>query len=220
MKIKCISASNTKRMGDKSASTNVCQMIKNNISAIHNGIAEVDILPLMDYDLKPCILCGDCSASGHCPYDDAFNKIFDQIVDADGLFFVIPHYSPIPSKLLILFEKINEILYAKWIHDPEYISPLNGKPVGIVGHGGMVETEAVLKYYHEQLVTPVANTLKSLSFKPIPCDDQFPNGAVFGLKDDACIYKVEGKLFPDIRQDWMSIDARIKPLIENFIKEI
>jgi len=155
----------------------------------------------MDYDLKPCMLCGDCSVSGHCPYDEAFNTLYDQILEADGLFIVIPYYSPIPSKLLILFEKTNELFYAKWIHNPTFLSPLNGIPVGIIGHGGMVESPEVLKYYHDHLVSPVANTLKSFSLKLIPCDSKFPNGAVFGLKDDVSQYRVEGKLFPEIRQD-------------------
>ena len=220
MKITCISASNTKQKGTNSTSTKVCYLAKDLILTDNEGDIEVEVIPLMDYDITPCILCGDCYKSSKCLYDEDFNELLTKLQDSQAGFIVVPHYSPIPAKLIMVFEKINEILYASWINDSKYQSPLKNMPVGIIGHGGMTETNDSLKYYHDHLITPVATTLKSLSFKIIGLNERFPNGAVFGLKDDSCLRKVEGLVFPEIIQDWPKIEERIKPLIINVFKEI
>jgi len=218
--ITCISASNTKLMEHESTSTKVCYLIKDMILKDYKDNISVDVIPLMDYDIKPCILCGDCFETSNCVYDKEFNKILSQLLKSDGIFVVVPHYSPIPSKLIMIFEKINEILYAGWINNPEYKSSLRNKPVGIIGHGGMGENEKVLKYYHDHLITPVADTLTSLSLNVIGVNDSFPKGTAFGLKDESCLKKVDNSIFPEIIQDWVTIEDRIKPLVHNVMKNI
>ena len=220
MKIVCVSASNTQLPDNKSTSIAVCYLIK---EIIHHDINEetiVDVVALRDYHLKSCILCGACFEKGDCIYDEDFNHLLKQLEDAQGIFLVVPHYSPIPAKLMMALEKVNEITYTAWLNDPNYQSPFYNKPVGIIGHGGMVESEANLSYYHDHLVTPVANTLKSLSFNVVRPNEVFENGITFGLKDESCLKKVENEVFPDIIQDWQMIEERIKPLITNVRKVI
>lgn len=219
MKIICISASNTKVKGTGSTSTRVCEMIREKLYKSDQNI-EAEVIPLMDYDLKNCIFCGDCRKSGLCVHDRDFNRLQGKIAEADGIFLVLPHYSPIPSKLLMVFEKINEILYAGWINDPEFHSKLNNKPIALIGHGGMVEEEETLRYYHDHLITPVANTLNSLSYQLVKYNDSYPNGAVFGLKDEHCLQNVENEVFPRILQDWTAIDERIEPLVANLMQKL
>jgi multimeric flavodoxin WrbA len=219
MKIACISASNTQLAEGKSTSIKVCHMIKDIAREVKEDI-NVDIIALKDYNIKSCILCGACSTTGLCIYDEDFNKLMKALASVQGIFMVIPHYSPIPSKLLMIFEKINEITYAGWIHDPNYQSPFYNLQVGIIGHGGMVDNEANIHYYHDHLVTPAANTLRALSFRIIQPNEVYQNGVCFGLKDDACIQKSESAVFPDIIQDWAMIEERIKPLIIKGLGEI
>lgn len=220
MKIACISASNSRLEEEKSTSDKVCKIIKDIILQETNGNIELELISLKNYNIVPCKLCGACYLDGLCVYDDEFNKIMKALENVQGMFMVIPHYSPIPSKLLIIFEKLNEITYAGWINDPNYQSPFNNLPVAIIGHGGMVDNETNIKYYHDNLITPVANTLRALSFKIIQPHDIFPNGLAFGLKDDSCLRKSEKAIFPDIIQDWTFIEERIKPLVIKGIREM
>lgn len=164
MKIACISASNTNLAEGESTSIMVCNRIKDIIHTKIQDDIEVEVIALKDYDIKPCILCGACYKNGLCIYDEEFNRLMKILETVQGMFLVVPHYSPIPSKLLMIFEKVNEITYAGWINNQSYQSPFHNIRVGIIGHGGMVENESNLKYYHDYLITPVANTLKSLSF--------------------------------------------------------
>ena len=220
VKIVCISTAHTKLAKDQSTSVKVCGLVKELINKEGTGKVDVEIIALKDYEIRPCSLCGGCYESGRCVCDDEINRLLSQIETAQGLFLVVPHYSPIPSKLIMLFEKINEISYAGWINDDKYQSPFYNMPVGIIGHGGMAESEKVLKYYHDHLVTPVANTLKSLSFKVISMDHDFRNGVCFGLKDDNCIKKVPDSIFPQIIQDWPGIEERLSPFVKKGLTEM
>lgn len=217
MKIACISASNNKLAEGKSTSIMVCNKIKDIILQETKEDIGVEIIALKDYEIKPCILCGACYTTGLCIHDEEFNRLLKALETVQGIFLVVPHYSPIPSKLLMILEKVNEITYSGWINNSCYQSPFHDMRVGIIGHGGMVDNEANIKYYHDFLITPIANTLKALSFLIVQPNSDFPNGVPFGLKDDTCLKKSEKSIFPEIIQDWEMIEERIKPLIIAFL---
>ncbi|MBP1755079.1 MAG: hypothetical protein H6Q59_1477 [Firmicutes bacterium] len=219
MKLLCISASNTQSMGALSTSTKVGYLIQNIVNKEHENIS-VEVIALSDYDLKVCRLCGACSDSGRCSSDTAFNQLLTKIEAADGIFFIVPHYSPIPAKLIMIFEKINEIMYAGWLNKPEFKASWDGLPVAIIGHGGMVETADNLRYYHDQLVATVAKTLRSFSFLTIGLNEDYLDGACFGLQDDSCIRTREDAVFPDIIQDFTKVEQRIEPLVWKMILKI
>jgi hypothetical protein len=207
-------------MGDSSTSTKVCRLINDIIHKNYTADLNVNIISLMDYDLKPCILCGSCSESSTCSYDNAFNCIYSQLSGSDGIFFVVPHYSPIPSKLLIILEKLNEFAYAGWLKDQKFVSPLSNIPVGIIGHGGCAETVEVLKYYHDSLISPVAKTLEALSLSVIGLNEEYPSGVPFGLKNSNCLKPSPNSIFPDIIQDFEMIQNRIEPLVHKVMDKI
>lgn len=213
-KLICISASNTRLIGNSSTSVKVGYLIEKITHNQGKDNIDVHVLPLMDYDLKTCILCGKCNNSKRCVYDEEFNRLLNHMEGADGIVFIVPHYSPIPAKLIMLFEKLNEIMYSGWLKDSEYKPTWSDIPVAVIGHGGMVETEDSLSYYYNQLVTRVADTLRSLNFRIIGVSDKYPNGVCFGLKDETCLRNSEDAIFPDIQQDWEMIEERVEPLIQ------
>ncbi len=219
MKILCISASNTQHMGLSGTSVKTCTLIER-IILESNANVTIETLPLMSQRIKFCLMCGDCSEEGLCSYDKDFNEIYSRLLEADLVFFVVPHYSPLPSKLMAIFEKVNEITYVNWLKIPQFESPFRGKVAAIVGHGGMAENTETLSYYHEALIKPIANTLKACGFTVVGLNESFPMGAPFGLENDACIQPREDIVFPDILQNWELIEKRIRPLVENGLKAI
>lgn len=221
MKILSISASNSRKTNEDSVSYKVGKWIESKLTELDSaGEHKPHTLCLKDYDMRVCKLCGDCANSGKCPYDDAFNEVIEQINAADRLFFIVPHYSPLPSKLMILFEKMNEIAYAGWLKNPSFNPPWGGKTVGVIGHGGMTESEKVLTYYHEQIVKPVANTLRSLGCQVGSSGVEGQLGACFGLESDECLEMTAQDLFPNIHMnpDWLG--TRLNALIENVISKV
>ncbi|ERJ12439.1 NAD(P)H-dependent oxidoreductase [Haloplasma contractile] len=222
MNITCISASNTKLMGGNSASTKVCELVKNMITDDCNRTnLSIDVVPLMSYDLRPCDLCGHCGEDSKCIYNDGFNLLFQKIIKSDLIFLVVPFYSVIPSKLTILFEKLNEVLYCNWVNDHQYVPPFKDIPIGIIGHGGMPQGDKVLNYYHEHLISPVARTLKSLSFNVLPHNEEFPNGIAFGLENEHSI-KVDipdNLKLPEIVHNYEMIKDTIQPFVKQVIQD-
>lgn len=217
MIITCISSSNVKSMKDNSASAKVCGLIKKIIKEKGNDEVKVNTIPLVDYEFKPCIMCGKCSETGKCISDDSFNEIYSKILESEGIFLVVPHYATIPSKLTMILEKIQEFCFIHYCKDNKSHFALHKRPIGIIAHGGQEISDEVLKYYKKALLDVVANSLAGVGMKIIGTNEEYPNGVIFGIKD---MKKVEGKLLPDMVHDMEDIKERITPLINNMLVEL
>ncbi len=215
MRVTCISAANVIDKKHDSASTKVCQMIAEMVRARHGDQIETDLVPLINYDLRSCNMCGACFGKGHCAHDQGFNEIFDRMAASDAIFFVVPHYAPIPSKLIILFEKLNEIIYLHQLNDKSYVFPLLRRTAGVVGHGGA--PEEYLNYYKDGLVKTVADAVRSCGMKVIGVDEEWPHGIAFGITK---LYRPEDSIFPVIEHDWETIRQRVEPLVEKVMARI
>lgn len=216
MNIVCVSSSNIKHAGRESTSLKVCELIKDMVLGKALGHVQVDIIPLAEYELKSCIGCGKCHVRDECPYDMDFTRIYDILCKADALFIISAHYAPIPSKLTILLEKIEQLAFLKRFHNENYRAPLYGKPVGIIGHGG--GTEEIHKHYQELVINSIWNALSyPVEMNVIGIDDKQPRGVTFPVKS---VKKVEGSIFPVHEYDWDDIKLRIEPLVQNVIEKL
>lgn len=211
MKFVCISAANIEVARNHSASVRTCQLAGAILQAACPG-AEVEIVPLLDYDLKPCRMCGQCIDQLLCPRDPAFNQVFQKMQSAQGLLVVVPHYAPLPSKLMMLLEKMEEMAYLGWCADEHnFRFPLSGRPIAVIGHGGQPDGEAT-GYYQKALVEPVASAFASCSLRVVSAGESAPHGVSFGIQS---LTKPAGSLFVTISHDWEVIRERITPLVKN-----
>lgn len=214
MKITCISAANIEAARSTSASVKTCELVRD-LALIQVPDAEIEVVPLLDYEMVPCRMCGRCHETERCTRDSAFNQVFEKMIGADALFMVVPHYAPLPSKMMILCEKMEEIAYLNWCANQGYRFPLTGKPVGIIGHGGQQTSDEVLSYYQRMVVEPVAMAMASVSMQVISAGEGLPRGAAFGIQS---IAQRPGSIFVDITHDWVDIQARISSLVQNVVK--
>jgi hypothetical protein len=211
MNIMCISASNIAPARQHSASTHACEIIRDIVHARQPG-ACVEIVPLIDYELKPCRMCGACFDTGSCARDEAFNAVYGKLIAADAVFLVIPHYAPIPSKVMILLEKLEEMMFLKSCAEQVYHFTLYKKPIGIVAHGG--QSAEAMSYYKTALLDPIANAFASVQMDVVGTGEQWPNGATFGI---ISISKPADSIFVTIEHDWDDVRARIEPLVQNVL---
>ena len=154
-------------------------------------------------------MCGECFGSHICTREDDFNRLFEKLTTPDRLIWVVPHYEPLPSKMLILTENMEEMVFLGWCANTDYRFPLAGKPVGIIAHGGQSAPEA-LPYYQKVLVEPLAMAFASCQMQVTGLDADHPHGVSFGITD---IKKRPNSLFVDISHDWDEIRQRIAPLV-------
>lgn len=216
MLIVCISVSNIKHAGENSTSLKACQLINEIVKTKTSKNVDVEIIPLVDYELTPCIGCEACLNQESCIHDSGFNQIYNILTKANGLFIVSPHYAPIPSKLSMLLEKIEQLAFLKRFNDENYRSPLFEKPVGIVGHGG--GTEEIIKYYKGPVLDSIWNALSyPVEMNVIGLNDEQKNGIAIPVKS---VKKVENSIFPVQEYDWTDIEQRLGPLVNNVLSKL
>lgn len=213
MKITCISAANVEPARKHSASTRACELIRELAQAECD--VQVEILPLIDYELTPCRMCGQCLAAGECIRDNAFNQIYAKLAETDAVFVVCPHYAPLPSKLMMLLEKLEEICYLNWCQNQQYQTIIYRKPIGLVAHGGQPMDAA--SYYKTALLDPLALAFASIQMRVARVDEQWPNGVAFGIQK---LSLPPGEIFVRIEDDWEAIRSRLAPLVKNVLAQV
>lgn len=85
MQIVCISAANIEAARNNSASARACQVVRD-LPYTELPEAEVEIISLIDCELKSCRMCGACHPGGRCARDAAFSQILAKLTGADGVF--------------------------------------------------------------------------------------------------------------------------------------
>jgi multimeric flavodoxin WrbA len=178
---------------------------------------EFQSISLVNSQLQPCTMCADCLGIDRCAHDPAFNELFDGMVWADGILLVVPHYALIPAKLTIVLEKLQEFAFLHGYNKLPGDFILAGKPVGLVAHGGMVESEDVIKYYQRALLEPVSNALKGIGMQVVPLDGGMPLGVVFGIRR---MIEVKGRFLPEFEHAWPEITERLSLLTGKMLEAI
>ncbi len=216
MLIVCLSSSNIKHAGENSTSLKVCKLVKELVERKKCDGVMVEIISLVDYELKPCIGCGGCYTQDRCKNDNQFNRIYNILSKSDALFVISAHYAPIPSKLAMLLEKMEQLTFLKRFSDETYRAPLFGKPVGIIGHGG--GTAEIHKYYKEPVINSIGNALSyPIEMNIIGINEEQPGGITFPVKT---VSKADNSIFPVQEYDWNDIEIRIDPLVSKVVEEL
>lgn len=211
MRILCVSASNILQSKEMSTSKKICNQISDILKEKH---ITCEILDLRDYALKPCIGCGKCFNSKRCCNDRAFNQIYEQVIESDAIFFVSPHYTPIPAKLCMLLEKMEEITFLHWWKDNTYRSEVYKLPTGIISHGGAPEW--ALKSYKAMVNDTIANALDTIQCKIIPYNSEWNTGISLPVEEVI----EQDSIFPIQVYDWKLITNRLTEYIDIVLKEI
>lgn len=211
MKVLCISASNIFHSKESSTSLILCSEISGIVR--EKGIT-CEIVDLRDCRLYPCIGCGECFNSKRCCNDIDFNTIYEKIIEADALFFVSPHYAPIPAKLSMLLEKMEEITFLHWWKDNGYKSEVYGTPAGIISHGGAPDW--ALKNYKAMVNDTIANALDTIQCKTIPYDSEWNTGISLPVQR----VLEEDSIFPIQKYDWSMLTQKLRDYIGLVLKEV
>lgn len=211
MKVVCISSSNILSSQNQSTSYQICKRVSGIL--IEKGIL-CEIIDLRKYSLSPCIGCGKCFDKKRCCNDTAFNRIYDKFTHSDCLFFISPHYAPIPAKLSILLEKMEEITFLHWWKDNTYRSEMYGLPTGIISHGGGADW--ALKSYKSMVNDTIANALDTIQCEIVPYNSEWNTG--ISLPVSKVVEKES--IFPIQEYDWDSMNQKLKEYVEIVLKKI
>jgi len=170
----------------------------------HIVIIDGEIIELKNLNLIPCMDCMGCLDSRRCAKDGIFNQLYEKIIACDILFIVSPHYAPVPAKLCMLLEKMEEITFYRWEKDTTYQSEVYGKKTAVISHGGGSGNEVAedggisQKDYKRVVNDPIANALNTIQLKLIPYDDEWNTGIV--VKPETAEQGFDKKIGEYVRQ--------------------
>ena len=216
MRVLSISAANMVHAKKESTSLTVCQIIEKIIKTKLTGNdIQIENIRLVDAGLSPCTGCGKCFMMNKCWNDDCFNNIYSRIAQSDALFIVSPHYAPIPARLCMLLEKMEQISFLNRFHDINYHPIVYKIPVGIIAHGGG-STDAALRSYKDMVLDPIANALRTIMMDVVGLDEEWPAGISFPVKE---VLRDEDEIFPLQLYDWADIENRLTPLVLEVIEK-
>ncbi len=211
MNVTCISSSNILHQKE-GTSYRICKMISDSLRSINADI-DLSIIELKNYDLSPCIGCGKCYETKRCSINDNFNNIYNKLVDSDIVFIVSPHYAPIPAKLCMLLEKMEQISFLHWGKDNAYKSEMFGKIAGIISHGGGAKW--ALKSYKLMVNDTIANALDTIQIKVVPYNEDWKTGISLPVKN---IIISDNNIFPIQEYDFNYLYSEIQNYIEKVIE--
>jgi len=115
----------------------------------HNKNHNIDIIKMSEIKIEGCIACEKCGSNGKCilpvSKNDMFEYIFSKMKISDIILIITPIYSPYPSRLVALMERLLSISFFGYIIG-KHERPLKNKKVGIICYGNnKIEDEKQLK---------------------------------------------------------------------------
>lgn len=176
----CISASHIVKNQKESTSYYISKMVAGELS--EKGIS-CGIVELREYELTPCAGCEQCAGYKKCIQDADFNRIYEQMTDADYLFFISPYCAPIPARLSVVLEKMEQIASGCRQKAHSHKWEMYGRLAGIIayGEGG----SKALENYKTMVNDTIASALCMMQVKTVPYNLKWDTGIVLPL-DNAC----------------------------------
>jgi hypothetical protein len=216
MRIMTISAANMVHARKESTSLAVCLLIERIIKTKLTGNdMQMENIRLVDASLSPCTGCGKCFMMHKCCSDDCFNNIYSRIAQSDALFIVSPHYAPIPAKLCMLLEKMEQISFLNRFYNIKYRPIVSRIPVGIIAHGGGSD-DLALRSYKAMVLDTIASALRTAMMDVVGLDEEWPTGIAFPVKE---VLQDEDAIFPVQLYDWADVEDRVTPLVISVMRK-
>jgi len=125
---------------------NTGRLLEEVIAGVDAVGAEIEILSLKTLDVKPCVACDVCHATGICNIKDDYESIKEKLLACDGFILASPNYIwSVSAQMKALFDRCNGLIHCM---------ALEGKYAAVVETSGGGEDDAVLAY-----MSRFANTL-------------------------------------------------------------
>lgn len=201
----CILASNKRDDQGKSISYYICKKI---FAALDKKGISCEILNLRGYALSPCAGCEGCREGEECGKDKEFNRAYEKLSSADYLFFISPQSIPLPAKLCMLLEKLEQLASAQTYCDYNGQSELHGKLAGIISYGkGDKWTSEDCKVMVNDTVSAV---LASLGLKVVPYNSQWNTGISLTVRN----IPTGNETLLVKEHDWKMMEETVKRYVE------
>ena len=138
---------------------------------------EFDYIRMNEIKIEGCVACEECSRTGVCilptNMNDMFYNVLERLRKADVILIITPVYTPIPSRLTALFERLLSISY--FSHEIGKLErPLKNKKTAIVSYdSGKISDETQIKIIFQKFLMDDYDFFK-VNYNYIN-DEKYPN---------------------------------------------
>ena len=124
--------------GSPRANGNTDIILKETLTAAQEEGAEVELLRLTDYRLQPCNACGTCSKTKECVIDDDGEKLYQELVKADGVILGSPSYfQGVTAQMKTFIDRIGYLCLARGRKD---FTGKVGGAIAVARRSGLMNT--------------------------------------------------------------------------------
>jgi multimeric flavodoxin WrbA len=117
---------------------NTDTILREALTAASEEGAEVELLRLTDYRLQPCNACGTCFKTKECTIDDDGEKLYQEIVKADGIILGSPSYfQGVTAQMKTFIDRIGYLCLARGRKD--FTSKVGGA-IAVARRSGLMNT--------------------------------------------------------------------------------
>jgi len=147
---------------------NTGRLLEEVLAGVTEGGAEIEVLSLKTLDVKPCVACDICHATGICNIKDDYEGIKEKLLACDGFILASPNYVwSVSAQLKALFDRCNGLIHCM---------ALEGKYAAVVETSGGGEDDEVLAYMSRVINTLGADTVGGIG-SPMAGVRTFPDEA-------------------------------------------
>lgn len=180
----CISASNIVKNQKQSTSYYISGMIQ---GALKGKEISCEILDLRKYEFSACTGCGRCRVDKRCSQDADFNQFYEKLAGTDYLFFISPCCAPIPAKLSMLLEKMEQMTALSWQKDNLCQPGMGGVLAGIISYG-----EGAPSKCKAMVNDTIASVLDTIGLRTVPFNSKWDTGISLPVGNEWRIKGQEG----------------------------
>jgi multimeric flavodoxin WrbA len=122
-------------------------LMRETLKACEEEGAETKLIHLTDFDLKPCDGCRSCFKTGNCVIEDDAEKIFKEIVGAEGILIGSPVYFYNTTAQTKTF--IDKVGYLHSARGRKHFRKKVGGAITVAGGTGLISAASqILMFYH------------------------------------------------------------------------
>ncbi|TAJ44454.1 flavodoxin family protein [Methanofollis fontis] len=183
------------------------RLIEAILAGAREGGATTTFIDLGSTEIRYCSGCGLCYERGECPKKDDFQKIFDDMLAAEGIVLGSPNYiNSVTAQMKTFLDRMADAIHCQ---------RFTGKYGCAVSTAGGSRSDEVANYLNETLRILGANTVGGVSVDI--CGDEerlFAAGEqAYRLGQDLARAVAEGRPYPEQETFHREMEERMKALV-------
>jgi multimeric flavodoxin WrbA len=169
--------------------------------------AETELVDLCRLDIEYCNACGVCFAKGRCIHDDDFEKLYQKILNADGLILGSPNYfHTVTAQMKTMLDRMADTIHCQL---------LAGKYGCSVATAGSPASDEVTDYLNRILIGFGANVVGQTGASPrLPGAMEAAEKEAFALGQELAVAIRVKRVYPDQEAVHQERQEYFKALVE------